>query len=77
MEGGDRGGGGIEARRKRVRDRTGKCIGESGGLCFQCDDVMCVQVVEALRGVLSQKVCASSQFSLVLSAAGKVHTMYI
>ena len=45
-----------------------------GDSVFQCDDVMCVQVVEALRGVLSQKVCASSQFSLVLSAAGKVHT---
>ena len=29
-------------------------------------------MVEALRNVLCQKVCASSQFSLFLSAAGKV-----
>ena len=32
-----------------------------------------MQVIEAMRGVLCQKVCASSQFSLILTAAGKVH----
>ena len=30
------------------------------------------QVVEGLRGMLCQKVCATSQFSLALTAAGKV-----
>ena len=41
--------------------------------CYSyCGCVCIIQVIETLRGVLCQKVCASSQFSLILSAAGKV-----
>ena len=29
-------------------------------------------MIEALRGIMCQKVCAASQFSLVLTAGGKV-----
>ena len=32
-------------------------------------------MIEALRGIMCQKVCAASQFSLVLTAGGKVQSM--
>ncbi len=31
-----------------------------------------LQVIDALRGMVCQRICAGSQFSLVLTAGGKV-----
>ena len=41
-------------------------------LCILTNDDDSVQVIEALRGMMCQRVRAASQFSLVLTAGGKV-----
>ena len=48
-------------------------VGERGLIFNYYYYFLLLQAIEALRGMMCQKVCAASQFSVVLTAGGKVN----